>query len=1048
MPRWRVKPVAGGVVTPPVTDISLSASTIVDNAAAGTVVGTLSNNLGVSVSWSITDNTKFQLSASTGTTVDLQRSSTGSLTAGVSETVTIRATRTGTAPYDEPFSVSVSSASETLLGYLTMTNATAGAGTSVPFHTTWPAAPAQIGASDNLRVYDDNGSGGQGSVLANFQVDNLSTDMNADERLYVLSGVVPSLGSSATRLLHVYKSTTAPPTGTAITEADLFATSWRLVVSFNIGGTTYSIDTDDLEGASSTWSKTAAVRHDDWMNGPGTTCFVYSSPPFDGVTPHASGDGLRVWFHIYARKATTAAVSGGNPILTVECDVVIRNMDATRVSPANYWYGLQIERATSLSSGTLITTDQTDFDGNVTRMVYARSQPAATLTATGATSTGFKTWTRGSGTWDTDILGAHIVNAGGAGKAYVTTRTNGTTIEVYVYETFTTTSYTSGNWTVEGVGHWYGGTWHIPVIVGVTPIAPVLWGNNASAVTPTTLAALDFLASTEIVENYGFAFSDLTNEPEVLSPTRLDAMRADSAIRPFTLTGPQTYYMGDMVTDVGRGGNRLDIGIMTGFSLGGLASYTALGRRKIRENAMYWYTATFNGIRRYSGSPAAGSLGVVPRPDCGTNYMFGTAYTGTEMPLPASTWDPWQNDTAHAPCTAYPAYLVSGRLIWLDSLQETAYWSASVSLNTAYSGDGILKTPTGDASNTTTGATADVPLNITQQRSVAWSLRDLAVAVIATPDASKPTIYNAKSMWTTWMANTWSRGQFGNTGYTDNGTAAKNFYAASGPRYAGYWFATNNSQFAMYQVSYMAWTINFAYDLGLVDSNADSFSTWFAEGSIGAYTSSDVAPDYMTTAYWVPRMTEPGSGTASYCQTWAETYQSFALYPPGYDPSQTEVMNRRNPTTVALSAVSGGSITATFTGGPFGQTSWYAGSGGYQPGGWCVYGSAGVSGKGQITAVSTSNVCTLSTLVTGGATFTTSSPTPSAFWIPAPHPLDAGADGTLVQPAHSYYMQLYRRACVGWQDRGVASAADCVTYITTVTSWPSTIGIQLWVDPR
>ena len=142
--RWRVKPVGGGVTVPPVTDITLSASTVTDTATAGTTVGTLSNNLGISVSWSITDNTKFQLSASTGVTVDLQRSSTGTLTAGVGETVTIRATRSGTAPYDEAFSVSVTTGGESFLGYLTITNATAGAGTSVPFQIVWPTAPADL----------------------------------------------------------------------------------------------------------------------------------------------------------------------------------------------------------------------------------------------------------------------------------------------------------------------------------------------------------------------------------------------------------------------------------------------------------------------------------------------------------------------------------------------------------------------------------------------------------------------------------------------------------------------------------------------------------------------------------------------------------------------------------------------------------------------------------------------------------------------------------------------------------------------------------------
>jgi hypothetical protein len=100
----------GSPAVAPVSDITLSANSIAENAAQGTVVGTLSNNLGISVSWAITDNSDFQLSASTGTTVTLQRSGTGTLTEGVSESVTIRATASGASAYDENFSITVTAA--------------------------------------------------------------------------------------------------------------------------------------------------------------------------------------------------------------------------------------------------------------------------------------------------------------------------------------------------------------------------------------------------------------------------------------------------------------------------------------------------------------------------------------------------------------------------------------------------------------------------------------------------------------------------------------------------------------------------------------------------------------------------------------------------------------------------------------------------------------------------------------------------------------------------------------------------------------------------
>lgn len=1042
--RWRVKPVASGAATPPVTDVSLSASTVTDTATAGTVVGTLSNNLGISVSWTITDNSKFQLSASTGTTVTLQRSGTGSVTAGVNETVTIQATRSGTAPYEEAFSISVTAGGETLLGYLTMTNATAGAGTDVPFQIMWPTAAGDIGVGQALNVYDDDGSGGQGARLANFQVDNLSTDMNGDERLYGLSGIVPSItgsgGAKPTRKLWVYASATAVPSGTSITESDLFATSWRNVVSFDIGGTTYSVDTDDLNGASTTWSKTAPVRHDDWMDGPCRRCFVYSSPPFNGATPHASGDGLRVWFHIYVTKADTAAVSGGNPILTVECDIVLRNMDAVRVSPANYWYGFQVQRATSLSDGTLITSDYTDFDGNVTRYVYARSSPAVTLTATGATSTGAKTWTRASGSWDSDILGAHIKLPAGNGGAYVTSRTNNTTIEVYVYQAFGATSYTSGNWVVEGVGHSYGATWTLTTVVGQAPITQVLWGDNTSAVTPTTIAGLNFLSEKYAMNNYAFAFSDVT-----LDMTNLNLMRADSAIRPFTQRGPEGTEMGDVETGIGGAGDRDDIGQNAAWAINGVAKATGDGRRKMFENSLYYHSAIYLGTRRYSGSPTNGSLGVVMRPDCGTQYAYDTRW-GTTIALPTLIWSPYDGNVAHAPQPHYIPYLYTAKLIYLERMQETAFYDVTSTSDPAYQGSGINQTPFGDASESIRG---DTPWGLIEQRHLAWAFRDLCYATFCTPDASKPTIYNAKSCYTTWMENTWSRGAFIQATYT-NGSGVEDYYDTDGPRFTGYRF-NNNVDWSPWQTRYGDWAMVTAVELGLVTGDTQSFLEWMAVGYVGMSQSPDVAPDYTTTGYEFARCSVDGTqGKIDEVRSWADSYQAWMAWPYDYEGSPFRAFSPsstypRRPSTIALSAVSGSAITVTMTGGPFGQTSWYAGNGGTIPGGW-IWESHGGAGKGQIQSVANSNSCIISTTVSGGATFTTTSPTASAVLLPIPHPLDAGADGSVTSGRDGVYMQLYRLGGVMFADIGVSTAA-CVSYITGLSNFPA-IQNKLNIDSR
>lgn len=87
------KPRNSDAFTAPVITLSPGFS-IIEDDAQGTVVGTYSTDAGVSGSWAI-DNSDFQLSAFTGVTVELQRSGTGTLTAGVAETVICTCTIAG-----------------------------------------------------------------------------------------------------------------------------------------------------------------------------------------------------------------------------------------------------------------------------------------------------------------------------------------------------------------------------------------------------------------------------------------------------------------------------------------------------------------------------------------------------------------------------------------------------------------------------------------------------------------------------------------------------------------------------------------------------------------------------------------------------------------------------------------------------------------------------------------------------------------------------------------------------------------------------------------
>jgi len=97
-------------------------ATIVDNATAGTGVGTLSAVGGTApYTYVDTDNTKFQISGAA-----LQRSSTGTLTSGVGENVDIQVTDANNLTYttSAPFIISVTAHTGTLLTTLTLTNPT------------------------------------------------------------------------------------------------------------------------------------------------------------------------------------------------------------------------------------------------------------------------------------------------------------------------------------------------------------------------------------------------------------------------------------------------------------------------------------------------------------------------------------------------------------------------------------------------------------------------------------------------------------------------------------------------------------------------------------------------------------------------------------------------------------------------------------------------------------------------------------------------------------------------------------------------------------
>lgn len=929
---------------------------------------------------------------------------------------------------------------ETSITILTVTNASGSAKTNEPVEFGLPLAAGVVGAGQYVKLYDDDGSGNQGPVLGNYQLENDSTDLNSALRFVKGSAVIPSLAGSASRKLRAVVATGTAPANTPIAAGDILATAYEVQAQFDIGGTTFTASARTALGGGGSWSastgKTDAVTHGSFRSNGACTEIICSMPPRSGGagTEHASGDGLRVWFHIAAWKADAGAVSGGNPVTYVKTRVVLCNGALERASPANYYYGLTISRATSLSDGTLIATSDTDVDGNALAYSWPRSQPAATLTLSSA-SGGTRTATLSAGTWAADIKGAHLVNAGGNGKAYVTSRDSSTQVTIYTYQDFTATSYTSGNWTIEGVGHQYGWRWYEDVHVGTKPTNVCIPGNHTSAVTPTTDALRDYLRSTSMVSNYQVAIGGVSHDMSFLNATRTGS----ATIRPFTINGPEGTRLGDVETDQGKSGSRDDIGYLPLWDVNAICKYDANGRRKIFENGRWLNLEKWHGISPYTSTLSDGARGVPASPAAGLSYKFNPAHQQTnQINLPSILWNPYDGDISHMPAFGYIQYLMTGDLFWLETLQYKVSGLCTFGYNDAYNGIGANKTHFGSALRDI----AFFPFGENQMRGMAWGMRDVAHACICTPDSARDLLYIPKATLKTHVTKSWDAARSGdlNTGGSGSG-----FWQTSGPRFTN--GGGSDSQFGSdgvylsFQLSYLIWCLGNCRELGLSDSDFDSFLNWLAVGPEEAYSSSDVAPDYITTAYTVPFR---DFGGASLVKTWANVYRNLCVVALHNDLGGNNVSygGRRAAGAsgnVTLSATSGASVTVTLPAAALtnGATSFYADG---TNGGWFYqHSNSGISSAsnivafGRITAVSASHGTdrefTIDT--TGSAAFSSTTLGATVCSIPAPHPLDAAADGTRATDVDADYQQLYALICNYLIDFGRGTpAVNAKAYMT------------------
>lgn len=244
-----------------------------------------------------------------------------------------------------------------------------------------------VSASGTLSLYDDDGSGGQGARLANFQFNNAAI-VSGQTRWIRCAAIVPSYTQGQTRVLRAKAATCAQPTGSTITAADILAlgglASGGIVIDQSISGATWSASLEEALQGSTSFVKTTACDHGDWSSGTAMFERTYSTPFRNAGVAHVSGDGLRAEFDVRAWKAGVGAVSGGNPILGVFTRCRVRNGHRTAGSELVVTSG-SISRATSLTDPTLINSTAQDIDGN--QIIYRFQTP-------------WKHWVNSEWVWD------------------------------------------------------------------------------------------------------------------------------------------------------------------------------------------------------------------------------------------------------------------------------------------------------------------------------------------------------------------------------------------------------------------------------------------------------------------------------------------------------------------------------------------------------------------------------------------------------------------------------------------------------------------------
>jgi hypothetical protein len=794
----------------------------------------------------------------------------------------------------------VDPAGETFIGYLTVTNAADQAKTNEVLAFGYPTAPDWLPEGTHLRVYDDDGSGGLGSVLPNFQINYVCSDGDGARRQQQVVGILPALGASSggskTRKLHLFASAVAPPGGTAITAADVLATAARILLTVTFAdGSQFFFDTDDAfdAGVGSTKSKTGYSRTVLGASGCATD-FELFGPLLDNTdTPHNDGDGLYARLFVRAVKVGTGAVDGGNPITLFQllAGSRIENGDAARGSgdAAHYRYDLNVSYATSLSDGTMISTDGACVHtGEVLRHDFPSSEPATSITVSGSGATGARTITLGAGNWASAIKGAHIVSLTGAGKAYVETDGGSNVVTAGVYEAFADPTLSSGEWRIEGVGHHYNTPFLLkPIWIGNKPTHVHAWGDCGDAVSPANKAPLDHLIAAKMFPNFQVAYADITHDT-----TDIDALLSpDNSRHPFAW--PSGSFIGDIEKSLTGGAER---SMVDWFAIMGFGKFTQAGRRRVIWNAMTWATGNDAYPILLSTTPSVGEIGAVPRADNDVSYKWNGAYgTGMSMPTPYSPRE--QGDTGHTPEPVYALGLYTGDPAWTMLMVATATYS-SFAMNPAYNGAGINTTWFGDGLGENSFHMGNL-----QVRAKALVARDWLHALALTPDSFPESILPSK----TYMRARWAKSMDALKAYGPDDVLGKHPGTGNQPA-----FMEENGDpehWGLQTIGLVREALGFARELGELDADGEACAEWLSDCAAQAQPTDDVSVrGYFPMAYWsTPISSRFGITMPSDMAGWHK--QTLGL-----GPITENAYTYRSPAgTVSIDANKAGSVNITFS---------------------------------------------------------------------------------------------------------------------------------------